>query len=275
MSQTSMTEFERYLRAKRSVDDRSLNRRVWARLDRELRKRRAAEIRVVEAGAGIGAGAERFHEWKLFEPTPFGYTGIEPAKELAEQARLRLAELPISSTIEAVTLEEFAGSRENQGIFDLVVAHALLDMLDLTPALASLVALARPGGLLYFPITFDGETIFEPAADGDDLVLPIYHDTMQRKGRTGRRLFHALRDLSAEVLETGSSDWVVHPKAGGYEGDEAFFLEFLVRTVERAIRDRIDREILGAWVSCRREQIRSAELFYCAHQLDVLARRNG
>jgi hypothetical protein len=68
---------------------------------------------------------------------------------------------------------------------------------------------------------------------------------------------------------------VVHPRDNGYQGEEAFFLEFLVSTVESATRDRIDREILEAWVSSRREQIRSAELFYCAHQLDLLARRNG
>jgi hypothetical protein len=97
---------------------------------------------------------------------------------------------------------------------------------------------------------------------------------MERKGRSGRQLFHALRALSAEVLEVGSSDWVVHSRGAGYEGDERFFLEFLVTTLERAIRDRIDRETLEAWVSCRREQIRSADLFYCAHQLDVLARRD-
>ncbi|MGH9390615.1 MAG: class I SAM-dependent methyltransferase [Vicinamibacteria bacterium] len=276
MAQTVMQDFARYLLAKRSVDDRALNRRVWARLERELRESPAGAIRVVDVGAGLGTGAERIAEWRLVEPlSAVRYTGVEPRKELLEEARRRLRSLPFPTELADATLEEFAAGDENRGRFDLVVAHALLDILELSPSLEALVGLTRPGGLLYLPITFDGESLFEPGSSQDDAVLSAYHDTMEERGssRTGRRVFHALRSFPVEVLEIGSSDWIVHPARGGYPEDEAFFLEFILKTIEGAVRDRVERAILETWLSERRRQLESADMVYCAHQVDVLARR--
>jgi len=278
MAQTTMQEFARYLLAKRSVDDRALNRRVWDRLARELREPKAELVRIVDVGAGLGTGAERIAEWRLVERlSAVRYTGVEPRKELLGEARLRLRSLPFPAEVAGATLEEFAARDDHRGRFDLVVAQALLDILELSPALGSLVALARPGGLLYLPITFDGETLFEPGSRLDDEVLSAYHDTMEERGssRTGRRLFHALRSIGAEVLEIGSSDWIVHPEGVEYPADEAFFLEFLLSTVEGAVRDRVERASLETWLSERRRQLASADLFYCAHQVDVLARKSS
>ncbi len=157
-----------------------------------------------------------------------------------------------------------------------MVAHALLDILELAPAIQALWALARPGGLLYFPITFDGETLFEPEAAQDEEVLAAYHDSMGESGssRSGRKLFHQLRRHPVEVLEMGSSDWIVHPAGDGYPRDEAFFLEFILTTIEYAVRGRVEEPTLRTWISERRRQLLSAELVYCAHQVDVLARRS-
>jgi hypothetical protein len=76
-----------------------------------------------------------------------------------------------------------------------------------------------------------------------------------------------------EVLEIGSSDWIVHPAGGGYPGDEEFFLRFLLSTIEGALRHRVDAAILDPWLEERRRHLDSADLLYCAHQLDVLARK--
>ncbi len=271
-----MQDFTRYLLAKRSVDDRALNRRVWDRLARELREPQPELVRIVDVGAGVGTGAERIADWRLVEPlSAVRYTAVEPRNELLGEARLRLRSLSFPTEVAAATLEEFAARSENRGRFDLAVAHALLDILDLSSALEALVALPRPGGLLYLPITFDGETLFEPGSSRDVEILSAYHDTMEERGssRTGRRLFHALRSIGAEVLEIGSSDWIIHPTGDEYPGDEAFFLEFLLRTIEGAVRDRVEGASLEVWLSERRRQIEGAELFFCAHQVDVLARR--
>jgi SAM-dependent methyltransferase len=271
-----MEVFARYLAAKRSVDDRALNGRVWRRLENELKPSATAPLRIVDAGSGIGTGAERIAEWRLAEPlSRIRYTGVEPREELHEQASLRLHALPFPAELVGTTLEAFAARGENRGQFDLVVAHALLDVVDLAPALEALAALARRGGLLYFPITFDGESIFEPGAAEDDEILDAYHHTMDQKGasRAGRRLFHQLRSFpDVEVLEMGSSDWIVHPTRDRYYGDESFFLSFILRTIEDAVREKVERSTLEKWIAERRRQLLSAELLYCAHQIDVLAR---
>ena len=53
--------------------------------------------------------------------------------------------------------------------YDLLVGCAFLDLVDLDRALEPLLGLV-PGGLAYFPITFDGETFLRPSltADGPD-----------------------------------------------------------------------------------------------------------
>lgn len=271
MAQTAMQDFARYLLAKRSVDDRALNRRVWGRLERELRKSPAGSLRIVDVGAGLGTGAQRIAEWRLVEPlSAVRYTGVEPRKELLEEARRRLRSLPFPAELAAATLEEFAARDENRCQFDLVVAQALLDILELSPSLEALVGLARPGGLVYLPITFDGETIFEPAHEDDAAILSGYHASMGAIGdsKTGRKLVHALQEHPVDVVEMASSDWIVFPTAGSYPSDEAFFLKFVVGMVERTLGERAKR-----WAAARREQIDDGQLLYIAHQIDCLARK--
>lgn len=273
-----MTDFIRYLEAKRSVDDRALNRRVWERLQRELRAMGRNSLAIADIGAGIGTGAERMSDWGLLDPgVAILYIVVEPQPELLDQARRRLSALPYESTFVPRDLASFAGSGENEGRFDLVVAHAVLDILELATSLALLVRLVRPGGLLYLPITFDGETSFEPGRAEDEAVLDAYHETMDEKGssRTGRRLFHQLRRNETDVLELGSSDWIVHPVGRAYPDDEAFFLRFIVSTVGTALRGRIDSKTLDSWTELRLRQIEEGDLVYSAHQIDVLARRRA
>jgi SAM-dependent methyltransferase len=264
-------DFVRYLRAKRSVDDRALNRRVWARLGRELEPIRRP-IDVLDAGAGVGTGAERMRDWNLERAGQrIRYCAVEPRAHLLEEARRILTPLPMDVTLVASEIEEFASSRGGQR-FDLVVAHALLDIVDLEKTLDALIRLLGKGGLLYLPITFDGESSFEPAQREDEATLSAYHGTMPRRGRTGRLLYHAVRRRGLKVLEVGPSDWVVHPVDVGYPQDEEFFLRFILSTVENALTGRVPAEALGSWLAERRRQVDQAELVYCAHQLDLLAR---
>jgi hypothetical protein len=264
-------DFVRYLRAKRSVDDRALNRRVWARLGRELEALRRP-IDVLDAGAGAGTGVERMTEWNLVRPAQrIRYCAVEPRKDLLEEAGRILTPLEMDATLVASEIEEFA-SREAGKRFDLVVAHALLDILDLEETLDALIRLMGKGGLLYLPITFDGESSFEPAHPADEAILSAYHGTMPRRGRTGRLLYHAARRRGLEVLEVGPSDWVVHPVDDRYPEDEEFFLRFILATVEGAVRGLVPAEALASWLKERSRQVGDARLVYCAHQLDLLAR---
>ncbi|HXV60639.1 MAG TPA: class I SAM-dependent methyltransferase [Vicinamibacteria bacterium] len=263
-------DWVRYLEAKRGVDDRALDRRVWERLEAELRAPGRPEIDIADIGAGTGTGLYRMVAWGLlrgFERVR--YTAVEPDSELRERIRDNGYELPIEMTFVGSELDELTGLDRR---FDLVVAHALLDLLPLEPTVDKLLAIGRRGGLLYCPITFDGETLLEPEVEADEAILETYHATMARKGRTGRLLFHALTSRGARVLEIGSSDWIVHPRDGRYPGDEQFFLQFLVDLIVEAVRDHIDEPVVNAWRKQRHRQILEANLVLVAHQMDVLAK---
>ena len=81
--------FTRYLAAKKSVDDRALNRHVWQRLGQalpEVVSDRA--VQVLEIGAGIGTMVERVVEWRLLQQAT--YTAIDIDPETIIEGRHRL-----------------------------------------------------------------------------------------------------------------------------------------------------------------------------------------
>jgi hypothetical protein len=94
--------------------------------------------------------------------------------------------------------------------------------------------------------------------------------------RTGRHLFHRLRQAGVEILEAGSSDWVVYANRAGYRNDEAYFLHFIVDTLRNALIDRQPladrRAAFQAWIDRRHRQIEERTLVYIAHQIDFVGR---
>jgi hypothetical protein len=152
----------------------------------------------------------------------------------------------------------------------------------LLPAIFSLL---RPGGLFYFTIVFDGATILQPEIDPafETYLEQLYHQTMDRRiingqpsgdSRTGRHLFQHLPAAGAEILQVGSSDWVVFPGPAGYPADEAYFLHFIIHTIHTALKGHpgLDPAHLTGWITQRQAQIDAAELIYIAHQLDFAGR---
>ena len=95
--------------------------------------------------------------------------------------------------------------------------------------------------------------------------------------RTGRLLFNALPRFGGRLLAAGSSDWVVFPGPDGYPQDEAYFLHYLVHTVEEALRGHplLKAASLQEWATRRHRQIEQAELSYIAHQLDFFGIMGG
>jgi SAM-dependent methyltransferase len=305
LSAPAVPDFIRYLAAKQDLDDRSLNRHVWDHLVDAVRGRQdSSPLRVLEVGCGIGTMVERLLDWGLL--TRATYTGVDVEAELiraaarrfhayaaARQASLtlepggaRLFSTPVQEvrvTFEATDLFDFLDREPGTSAWDLLVAHAVLDLIDLPTALPRLLSRLAPGGLFYFSLNFDGVTTLEPPIDPDldALIEALYHrtmDTRQYQGRnsgssiTGRRLFGRLHEAGARVVAAGSSDWVVFPGPGGYPGDEAYFLHCIIDTIGRALWDHPALEMtrFKAWVARRHRQIESAELTYIAHQLDFL-----
>lgn len=300
--------FPRYLAAKKPIDDRALNQHVWETMTRAVAPAAPGEpLRILEVGCGIGTMFARLSERRF--PFPFTYTGIDASPENITAARASFP--PITSHASLITphfllADLFALPPEIlPASFDLLLAHAVLDLLDLPRALPHLFRYLRPGGVFYFTINFDGETIFQPEHPLDPLILALYHRTMDERdgghgtsgSRTGRYLFGHLRHAGAEIRAAGSSDWVVfsgaagiprkgepgvedlggrYPSDGypldGYPLDEGYFLHHILHFFEESLtgHPELSGEQLAAWLETRKEQIERHELVFIAHQLDFM-----
>ena len=276
----------RYLHAKRSVDDRALNRGVLDAFTAAVTALALPRpLRVLELGAGVGTMVARLFDRGCV--TAARYTLVDRDGQSLRSAAEHLGRL--AGTDVEVQLVE-ADAFEWLGTcalppFDAVVASAFLDLVDV-PALLPLVwrrlSAAAP---FWFSINFDGETIFVPELAADPALLGHYHRTMDERvrhgrrageSRTGRHLLETIPRSGARVTAAGSSDWVVLPVANGsYPDDEAYFLHHIVHTIDQALAGSPSQaptdvpSELASWVAARHAQIDRGQLCYIAHQLDM------
>ncbi|MGB9951366.1 class I SAM-dependent methyltransferase [Haloarcula marismortui] len=291
--------FQRYLRAKRTVDDRALDRRLVKLLREQLADRATdsdGPLRILEIGAGIGTMLARFLDWDVLPAGEVHYTAVDLQSENVarlpdhirnwaadRQMSVRHGPLVLDSEnrrveIEAVQADAVAHATGTDGEYDLLVGAALLDILD-RRELPTLLDPLAPGGLYYFPLTFDGATRFQPSHPADRTVERLYHEHMDGKqggdSRAGSDVLGRLQRLDGTTLSAvAGSDWVVRPIDGSYPADEAYFLRYILDTIEDAVGEVAGRDFEGLadWLAGRREQVAAAELLYHAHQLDFLGR---
>jgi SAM-dependent methyltransferase len=307
MTKQENNSFTSYLQAKKSVDDRALNLRVWEKLKELLEELKAVDqkLRVLEIGGGIGVMLARMLEDDLLPNCDYCLLDNDPENIAAAPDYLvnraigknftvdkpRGNTIRIKTPLGAVNLDLvcddlYTFTEEKSGIWDLVVAHAVLDLFDLETALRRLASVTRPGGLLYLTINYDGHTIFEPSFDSDfeERLLQLYNQSMDNRvvdgtpsgdSRSGRHLFAQVRRLGLEILGAGSSDWVVYPSSQGYPEDEADFLVFILETIYRQLKGHpaVNGGALDQWIGARKKQVESEELVLIIHQLDCLVRR--
>jgi SAM-dependent methyltransferase len=292
--------YARYLAAKTTVDDRALNRAVLAELRRLLP---AGAPRVLEVGAGLGTMAARLLDWGVVGAGE--YVLLDANRQLLDSSRRWLSDWAAAREVRCELLPDGLqvgdlqvrlvhaelGSYLEAGhgeLADVLIANAVLDLVDVRAVLPGLLRLLAPGGVYWFTINYDGESIFAPGYRHDDLVMRAYHQDMDERirygrpageSRTGRRLFHHLRDAGAPALAAGSSDWVVYPAPdGSYPADEAYFLHTILDTIQQALQNRQDEvepADLADWLAVRRRQLAAGELVYIAHQLDFAGRSPG
>jgi len=271
--------FIRYLAAKKTVDDRALNHRVWQSTVELLSSRRPT---VLELGAGIGTMAERA-AGEAGGARPASWTLLDSQPGLLVEARRRLAgRVTFETRFVEADVEEFLRAATDR--FGLVAAHAFIDLIDPTRLLPGIVRLAEPAGGLLFTISFDGLSAWEPEMDGDldSRIVQLYHRTMDQRvvagrpsgdSRAGRHLLTLLPKAGCQVAEAGSSDWVVYPRDGRYPADERYFLSCILGFFEESLSacPELDTRDLDNWLEIRRAQLAAGELVFIAHQLDVLA----
>jgi SAM-dependent methyltransferase len=308
MGRAETNSFIEYLDAKRAIDDRSLNRHVLTALHGGLQTASAGQrMKVLELGTGIGTMITRLLDWELLLSADYTALDIDP--DLIQEARRRLGRYALKHSLmpgcglaRQILLRsndvdvrvdfavsdalEFCQREGSQEAYDLLIAHAFLDLLDLPSAIPDLLAAVKPSGMLYFTLVFDGITHFEPPLDPqlDALIEELYHRTMDTRivdgapsgdRHSGRHLFGELIKNGVEIVAAGASDWVVHPEAGTYTGDDALFLRHILATIESALstQGELDPDRFAQWLQKRREQIEAGELIYVAHQIDVLGQR--
>jgi SAM-dependent methyltransferase len=290
--------FQRYLLAKRTLDDRSLNPHVWGRMAEWAAAR--GGLRIFEPGGGLGTMFQRLAEHGLLRRCE--YTLLDADEANIAAAREFLPEWAASRGLDCASEADrlvFRGARTDARLellaadmgaylaahperkWDLIVAHAFLDLLDVPAALAGFKAALRPGGKMLLTLNFDGLTAFAPELDPvlDAQIIELYHRTMdEREGSanggslTGRRLFSWLKEVGLRIVDAGSSDWLVFAKDGVYPTDEAYFLTHILSFFRQSLRGRPDLapEVLDAWLRARQEQIERGELVFMAHQYDFL-----
>jgi SAM-dependent methyltransferase len=293
-------DYARYLAAKATVDDRALNRQVLAELGRLMP---AGAPRVLEVGAGLGTMVARLMDWDAIVAGE--YILLDADRQLLDGSRrwlrdwatargLRCDPLPDGlrvGDLRVRLLHAELGSyleAAHGAPADVLIANAVLDLVDVPAVLPGLMRLLVPGGVYWFTVNYDGESIFEPGHPHDDQIMRAYHRDMDERfrygrsageSRTGRHLFHWLRAAGAPALAAGSSDWVVHAGPDGtYPGDEAYFLRSILNTIRNALRNREERvepADLADWLAERGRQLAAGELVYIAHQLDFVGRSPG
>lgn len=301
-----------YLAAKRTVDDRALNERVWRRFIGELKSgtgrttERSDPIRILDVGTGIGTMVARLAEWERFDE-PITYHGIDIDPAVIDAGRTRLPhwlasagydvtrnddrivaqsiESDRSSSVTESRIEislEVADVASITDDADAVIAAAFLDVVDLEATLSRLRDCLGEGGILYAPCTYDGGMAVVPTQPLDGKIERLYHRHMDEirdrpgSARAGAQLLEAAPRHGFEVLAVGGGDWVVRPGPRGYEAGEETFLEFLLETMDGALADYPDSVLSAdsreAWITRRSRQVRAGELSLIAHNLDLLAR---
>jgi SAM-dependent methyltransferase len=293
-------DYARYLAAKTTVDDRALNRHVLAELCRLMP---AGSPRVLEIGAGLGTMVARLMDWGMVAAGE--YILLDADRRLLDRSRQWLGDWAAARGLCGELLPDglWVGDLRVRVVHaelgsyletadgapaDVLIANAVLDLVDVSAVLPGLLRLLVPGGVFWFTINYDGESIFAPSHPHDSQIMQAYHRDMDERfrygrpageSRTGRHLFHHLRAAGAPALAAGSSDWVVSAGPDGtYPGDEAYFLRSILNTIQNALcdhQDRVEPADLAGWLAERGRQLARGELVYIAHQLDFVGRSPG
>lgn len=299
--------FINYLAAKKTVDDRALNRPVLDSLVTALPATTPEKpLRVLEVACGSGTMLERLLEWQILPQAT--YTAIDKSVTCIETAVARLPQWAVDQgfqvtqtaptqfhllrngqqltvQFEAIDADRFTEREQPNQPWDLLIAHAFWDLVDIAVLLPQLLRLLTSQGLYYFSINFDGETILLPTIHPqlDKEIINHYHQAMDNQHvqnqakagtQTGRYLFHHLTTTNTTIINAGSSDWVVFPTNGSYLHQEAYFLHCIIHSIETMLQPHLtpDRQ---AWLKQRHAQIEQGELIYIAHQLDFVGRKQN
>lgn len=249
--------------------------RAWT-----ARHPRARAPVVVDLGSGTGAALGRVRRW--LAPREIEAYAVDQDATLLERTTTSgqhwFAVPVVGDLLEPLDIR----GGPPDGTVDLVVGHALADLLPLDRLAARTAALVRPGGLVHLALAYDGLTAFSPVADADieQAILAAYHRHMDRPAldtpnyggsKAGRRLGPALASAGLEILSDAPSVWQVRADHGA-RGH--LVLARLIRFVVEAVREigGVSTGDLTCWEQDRRTALTEGALTVRVGHRDVLAR---
>ena len=170
------------------------------------------------------------------------------------------------------------------GTVDLVVSHALADLVPLDALASRAFALARPGGLVQVALAYDGLTAFSPShriltstrrsspRSTATWTVPSVQTPTYGGSTAGRRLAPALATAGLEIVTDAPSCW----RVGAGDGPNGRrVLSRLVQFVVEGAREigGVSADDLACWERQRRDAIADGTLTVRVGHRDVLARR--
>ncbi|MGR9071929.1 MAG: methyltransferase domain-containing protein [Gammaproteobacteria bacterium] len=297
-----MSDLAGFLEAKFELDERSLNPEVRQSLIDAARG--LVRPKILDVGTGTGAMLKRLIRW--LPDSSLSLTALD-----RDPGLLKIAEDGVSNILNssgfrrtgpgryvpdgesgreietAFFCADLSDFEVGSGTFDLIAAHAIMDLVPLPQAVDSFYSLLKPGGLFYATIHYDGETVLFPGygdAEFEKTLLAAYDVSMERRtveglptggAFCGRRLYRSLADRGFEIQVYGSSDWNATPKHKAYRGGDGEVIFRLLQWMagEAGRCPGIDPEALKLWLSDRTKRLENAELGVIIRNLDILARR--
>lgn len=294
---------ERYLRAKASVTNRALSRRLWDRFIQCANDISADSVRILDVGGGVGHMALRL--WDALTTPHIDYTLVDTSsaalrgaaatfdrlRQVCESEDSHFRAGPESGqTMEIRLIEDDILSHLRSAAatdrYHIVVAQSILDLIPLRPFIQLIKPLLQDKNTVYTPETFNGKTTLFPLFDDqpyENKLIDTYHASMNRQApegptggsMAGQKMLSILQSGEGARIEgAASSDWIVHSTDGQYPNDEAYFLHHILHFFENELKNHssIDQRKFQEWINTRRAQIESGVLMYIAHQIDVLIR---
>ena len=228
--------YARYLTAKTTVDDRALNRQVLAELGRLMPAVRRGCWRSAPAWGRWWPGC-----WTGESSSAGEYILLDADRQLLECSRRWLRDWAAARGLRSdlrpdglqvgdlrvrlvhAELGDYLAAAATEPA-DVLIANAVLDLVDVPAVLPGLLRLLVPGGVYWFTINYDGESIFAPGHRHDDQVMRPTTATWTSASATAGQPAKAARAAAcsttcatagAPALAAGSSDWVVtRPRTG-------------------------------------------------------------
>jgi SAM-dependent methyltransferase len=293
--------FADYLAAKFTLDERSLNPEVRSALLQCLRDMPSVEC--LDVGAGTGATVQRMLRWRSSQPWRMTALDcdaglIEIAGEATRQLLEDSGERPVATDgavrsrdgrIEVRFAACELGAHRPCSRYDLVTAHAVLDLVALAPVLDAFARWLRPGGLLYATINCDGEPEIWPRyrdAGFELALLGCYTESMEQRrvdglrsggAYCGRRLQALLPQHQFVLMAQGSSDWNIGPSGRSYRDCDQVCLNALLDLIWKEGRPsgRFNAEALERWWEDRMRMVQACTLEMRVPNRDLLARHQS